>query len=585
MVEPQNTRREFLKQTGALSATCFASALVGRSRADQPNEPLKRQSIVEFSKDERRLASFRAGVQRMRDLEPDHPFSWIFQANIHNRPFYPGYVYTQAGQSRDPAARLFRDKLGFSPDPGPFGFSFSQCPHSNWWFLPWHRAYLYYFERILRWAANDTTLTLPYWNYSDPEQRELPKVFRDRTVNGQPNALYLPESAIFKDDQGNSQIFPMRDGPLNRGLTQLTSSATSLNALKIVPFTNSAPAPANQAFGSARACDTTCACASGAVESIPHNVVHNAIGGSVVTTGAGFRVGFMGDITTAARDPIFWLHHSNIDRLWESWVQLNQGRQNPDDSDWLDYPFAFYDVGEDKQPQPATITPRNILSTQQLGYVYDHLEKPPAILASDLPTIVPVVSQVLRPLAATPAPKPSMMPPSGQTHAGMALAGIQLKNSASQTIALPLAPGLTPAQFRAALTSKAEGKGDLILALEGVEFEQMPGVYYEVYLGLPKDEKPNSEGPYYLGSLTLFGLKHHGPAQGHGAKQPPRTVSFAIPSRLRKMIDEEKLKPEELKVTFVPQTGTEPIKKGLELKPAPERTAVTIKQIRLLLIR
>ena len=22
------------------------------------------------------------------------------------------------------------------------------CPHSNWWFLPWHRAYLFYFERV-----------------------------------------------------------------------------------------------------------------------------------------------------------------------------------------------------------------------------------------------------------------------------------------------------------------------------------------------------------------------------------------------------------------------------------------------------
>jgi hypothetical protein len=34
----------------------------------------------------------------------------------------------------------------------------------------------------------------------------------------------------------------------------------------------------------------------------------------------------MGSVPWAAGDPIFWMHHSNIDRLWVSW---NQTHTNP----------------------------------------------------------------------------------------------------------------------------------------------------------------------------------------------------------------------------------------------------------------
>ena len=40
----------------------------------------------------------------------------------------------------------------------------------------------------------------------------------------------------------------------------------------------------------------------------------------------------MGDPLTAAQDPIFWLHHANIDRLWNHWLQQGGGRADPTDS-------------------------------------------------------------------------------------------------------------------------------------------------------------------------------------------------------------------------------------------------------------
>ena len=55
----------------------------------------------------------------------------------------------------------------------------------------------------------------------------------------------------------------------------------------------------------------------------PHNVVHSALGG------------LMGDPDTAAQDPIFWLHHANVDRLWNHWIQQGGGRADPSDAAWL----------------------------------------------------------------------------------------------------------------------------------------------------------------------------------------------------------------------------------------------------------
>ena len=54
----------------------------------------------------------------------------------------------------------------------------NECPHGNWWFLPWHRAYVYYFEQLLQAAVADMSLaappTIPYWNWT--EQRNMEAV-------------------------------------------------------------------------------------------------------------------------------------------------------------------------------------------------------------------------------------------------------------------------------------------------------------------------------------------------------------------------------------------------------------------------
>ncbi len=567
---PSN-RRDFLHQAGALGAACVLPAL---APARPLPEPLVRRNIAEFARDPKALDALRAGVRKMRGLDPKHPFSWTFQANMHWRPLFPVYVYEQADAAADPATRLFRDDPGFIPEPDVF----NQCPHGNWWFLPWHRAYLHYFERILRWASGEPRLALPYWNYCDPAQRELPAAFREPTVKGEPNPLYLPESVTFRDREKKPQVFPLRDGPLNAGLAGLSSSAAGRKALEVIPFTTAQPSPPDQGFGSPRACHPSCACGTGALESSPHDKVHEAIGGSTALAGGGLRGGFMGAVPTAARDPIFWLHHANIDRLWESWLNLGGGRKNPEDPDWLDRAFSFYDV-EAGEPKLVTIAPRALLDPRTLAYRYAELETLPGALARTVPAPLPAVPSFI-PLAATPDGMPARPghPPEKAPHGG-----IELKNTTAVTVPLPPAAGVKADRFLAPAPGRGGERGELILSLEGIAFEQPPGVYYEVYLNPPTWEKLTPDSPYHAGSLTFFGLGHHHAGPKHGPA--PANVRLTVPAAVRKLLEEGKLDPTELKLTFVPETGTEPIRKDIEVKPRPARTAVTVRQVRLLLVR
>ena len=68
-----------------------------------------------------------------------------------------------------------------------------------------------------------------------------------------------------------------------------------------------------------------------AINQDPHGYVHGMIGDDLG----------MGQVPWAANDPIFWLHHCNIDRMWASWNA--SGKANPTDASWLNQEFVFAD--------------------------------------------------------------------------------------------------------------------------------------------------------------------------------------------------------------------------------------------------
>ena len=90
----------------------------------------------------------------------------------------------------------------------------------------------------------------------------------------------------------------------------------------------------------------------------------------------------MTDPNCAALDPIFWLHHANIDRLWNNWLALG-GRINPTEAAWLTQSFDLYD----ETGAQVTMTGADVVdSAAQLGYIYDDVAPAVALAVSVMPT-------------------------------------------------------------------------------------------------------------------------------------------------------------------------------------------------------
>jgi peroxiredoxin len=91
----------------------------------------------------------------------------------------------------------------------------------------------------------------------------------------------------------------------------------------------------------------------------PHFFTHIAIGGD------------MADFATVGADPLFYLHHCNLDRIWENWNRL--GNNNPTDPKYLNRKFTYADRNGKRVDMPVSAGDR----VAQLGYEYDRYEKAP----------------------------------------------------------------------------------------------------------------------------------------------------------------------------------------------------------------
>ncbi|MCI9870572.1 tyrosinase family protein [Arthrobacter humicola] len=225
--------------------------------------------------------------------------------------------------------------------------AWNQCQHGSWYFLPWHRMYLFYFEQIIRAEVvnegGPDGWALPFWDYSNPAHAALPPAFRQTTMpDGSANPLFVTERVPAANAGG-----------------QLPPSITSAD--DALDFTGFIPPPA-PGFGGGITMASHFFTAHGQLEFTPHNDVHAVING------------WMGDPDMAALDPIFWLHHCNIDRLWAAWLEKGGGRVNPSETQWLDQTFAFHDENGAQESRPVS----DFLDTSQLGYTYEGIPAPTA---------------------------------------------------------------------------------------------------------------------------------------------------------------------------------------------------------------
>jgi tyrosinase len=230
-------------------------------------------------------------------------------------------------------AYRIRDERGYGHFAGLHGLPLpAWCPHHTLLFLPWHRAYLYFFERALQ--DLDPGADLPWWDWTSAVAQAggVPAIYR-RTparVNINPLAtgpVPLSDTDLrrFRADPGNRGA--ISDGPVawtfrDPGVpSELPRAETVRRALS------------SRSFGDF----------SVIVEGL-HAGVHTWVGGAMTL------------ISVAAYDPLFWAHHAMIDRLWYLWqLQTHAG------------PPAEL-LGQALPPFPMTV--RDTLDISRLGYEY-----------------------------------------------------------------------------------------------------------------------------------------------------------------------------------------------------------------------
>lgn len=320
------TRRSFLQTS--LAAAAGAASLPITTYAFRPAQTAKyiRYNVMSEG-GKKALESYARAIKVMLNLPPTNPQNWFRNAFVH----------------------------------------LMDCPHGNWWFYVWHRGYLGFFEETIRNLSQDETFAIPYWDWT--VQPEIPQSMFDAVLTpidaayepytksldvftayiqpalrtywnglntaqrGQLNVRgYHTFEDMWNDVTGNgdpgNEAFATT--PRSRYLSRINPKLDPATAQDCSPqvieaglqpieyynqnvslsFTSSktpshmTPPGPNTAFST--------------IEGLPHNKVHNCIGGV-----GPWNPGPYGNMTNflSPVDPIFYLHHSNIDRLWDVWTR------------------------------------------------------------------------------------------------------------------------------------------------------------------------------------------------------------------------------------------------------------------------
>jgi tyrosinase len=244
----------------------------------------------------------------------------------------------------------------------------------------------------------------------------------------------------------------------------------------------------------------------------------------------------MTDPDTAALDPIFWLHHSNIDRLWEVWRQ-SAGHANPSVGAWLDRSFRLRDAGGAAVRMKA----RDVLDTVvQLDYTYD---------------TVPAV-------AAAAGEGPAVAPRSRPVMVGRNQGPVSVGRAGATT---RVALGPVPEHAAAA----ADGPR-VFLNLADIEGERNPGFVFGVYVNLPENPSPADLAQHLAGVVSFFGIEQgaSGPAAAAGRESHAMRYSFDVTDLVARLRSSGRWDDGELRVALIPvEDGTEDEPAGASAGP------------------
>ena len=222
--------------------------------------------------------------------------------------------------------------------------------HGGPMFLPWHRLFLLRFEKALR-EVSGKPITVPYWDWTDPASTA--SVFANDFMggDGNPDDEYAVTTGPFRKGQWALHVHPVGAEWSASVTTHLTRRFGSLPIMPTLPqpedvaFVLQRPAydvapydggsNVNTSFrnalegfwrrvGPARITTGSASMVCGPDGMVTtsgegmHNRVHGWVGGLLGATTKGPKFGTM-FLPSSPNDPVFFLHHANIDRLWAEW--------------------------------------------------------------------------------------------------------------------------------------------------------------------------------------------------------------------------------------------------------------------------
>jgi len=430
----QVSRRAFGSGALAVAASMVASKAARASDA-------KVRCGASTADGKKALQQYRRAVAMLKEQKVSTPASWQFLANTHGIPIEEStdeaieQMFSTAGLSENEAAAVRRRRvlaMGGLLDGSQVAGVWQSCPHSfsqiTYDFLPWHRAYLLLVESFIGNVLKEP-FALPYWDYT--QAPSLPIEFREAIDGGtQGNALFFSERLTNNHPDFAEGVIDVKSafGQTAFGFDEPTHIGFSLD-----------------------------------LEANLHGNVHAETG-----TSRG-----MGNPLFAARDPIFYLHHAAIDRLWESWRKTYG---DPSSVEWREVVNRF--AGSDDKI--VSWKTASLLNLEELGYRYDTLE-PVVQLTSDLtPFSLGGTTTVAESKDSPPA-----------------------ISASATTIEMTR----LPAPFAAGSNSR------YAIVLEAVSAASSPGTAYELYVNLPAAADESVKLSHRAGIFNVFAAGEHA---GHG---------------------------------------------------------------------
>nr|GMD77676.1 polyphenol oxidase E, chloroplastic-like [Ipomoea batatas] len=277
------------------------------------------------------LYKYKTAIQKMKDLPVDDPRNFYQQAKVHCAYCNEAYKLNEK----------------------------SYQIHYTWLFFPFHRWYLYFFERIMQSLIDDPTFTLPYWNWDNPQGMILPEIFDD----DESSPLY---DALRNQNHRKGYVMDLAYAGDESYASDFQKVKNNLAVMYRQMVTN-APCPL-LFFGKPLRADNDWANSGmGTIENIPHNSIHRWVGDPREKHNED-----MGNFYSAARDSVFYCHHSNVDRMWTLWKTLGGNRKDIADPDWLQTEFLFYD--ETKTLVKVKVA--DCVDNERLGYTFEKMPTP-----------------------------------------------------------------------------------------------------------------------------------------------------------------------------------------------------------------